>query len=348
MARECAMAATAVKTDSASRRRSFPDRFSVLLIAFAAILWVSDAYFRNPLTSHLSASQIVVMEDALVTLILLPFLIRGFGELRGLTGSRWLGVLIIGVGPQAIATWLFTKSFAHHVFAVTYVAQQTQPLIAIALAWIILGERRRPWFWPLAAVGMLGVYLVVFASNPDPRAVVQGIQLAGAADTRLVAGLEALGAAVLWAAGTVFGRFVLRDLSFQTTTALRFTVALPVLVAIVLIEGGLSGFTHYQVSDFVPNFLYIAIVPGVIGLLIYYRGLVSTPASLATIAELTLPVAIQLLTLLPYPWGFGQKFYFPAQVIGTALLLAAIVSLNWTKERRPPVVVAPEEALGAA
>jgi hypothetical protein len=52
--------------------------------------------------------------------------------------------------------------------------------------------------------------------------------------------------------------------------------------------------------------------------------------------------------LLPYPWGFGQKFYFPAQVIGTALLLAAIVSLNWTKERRPPVVVAPDEALGAA
>jgi drug/metabolite transporter (DMT)-like permease len=343
------MAATAVKTDAASRRQSFPDRFSVLLIAFAAILWVSDAYFRNPLTEHLSASQIVVMEDALVTLILLPFLIRGFAELRGLSASRWLGVLIIGVGPQAIATWLFTKSFAHHVFAVTYIAQQTQPLIAIALAWVILGERRRPWFWPLAAVGMVGVYLVVFARDPsEPLAVLQGGQLAGTADTRLVAGLEALGAAVLWAAGTVFGRFVLRNLSFQTTTALRFTVALPVLVAIVLIEGGLSGFTHYQLSYFLPNFLYIAIVPGVIGLLIYYRGLVSTPASLATIAELALPVTIQLLAALPYPWGFGQPFYFPAQVIGTALLLAAILSLNWTKERLPPVLVAPEEALGAA
>jgi drug/metabolite transporter (DMT)-like permease len=318
------------------------DRFSVLLIAFAAILWVSDAYFRNPLTKHLSASQIVVLEDALVALLLLPFLVRGLPELRRLRPMRWLGVIVIGVGPQALATWLFTKSFAHQVFAVTYIAQQTQPLIAIALAWIILRERRRPWFWPMAVVGMAGVYLVVFARDPlEPLALLQG-QGGAAAEVRLVAGLEALGAAVLWAAGTVFGRYVLRDLSFRTTTALRFLVALPVLILIVLIESGPAGFTHYRLTDIVPNFLYIAIVPGFLGLLIYYRGLTSTPASLSTIAELTLPVTIQLLASLPYPWGFGQPFYFPAQVIGTVLLLAVIVTLNWTKERNPPVLVEPE------
>jgi drug/metabolite transporter, DME family len=321
------------------RTESRVDRLSVLLIAFAAILWVSDAYFRNPLTRHLSASQIVVLEDALVTLLLLPFLVRGLPELRHLSRTRRLGVVVIGVGPQALATWLFTKSFAHQVFAVTYIAQQTQPLIAIALAWIILRERRRPWFWPMAAVGMAGVYLVVFARDPlEPLALLQG-QNGGAAATRLVAGLEALGAAVLWAAGTVFGRYVLSDLSFRTTTALRFTVALPVLILIVLIESGPAGFTNYRLTDIVPNFLYIAVVPGFAGLLIYYRGLTSTPASLSTIAELTLPVTIQLLASLPYPWGFGQPFYFPAQVIGTVLLLAVIVALNWTKERNPPVMV---------
>ncbi len=339
------MTVTAARTTvAAARPIGVLDRFSVLLIAGAAMLWVSDAYFRNQL-SHLSASQIVVMESALVTLFLLPLLWGGRWELRRLGWRRWVALLIIGVGPQALATWLFTKSFLHFVFAVTYVAQQTQPLIAITLAWLILGERRRAWFWPLTLVALAGVYLVVFAKDPgEPIAVFQGRQVTGDARIRLEAGLEALGAAVLWAAGTVLGRFVLGNLSFRTTTALRFTLAVPVLVAIVLLESGPSGFTHYRLGDFFPNLLYIALVPGVIGLLLYYRGLRSTPASLATIAELTLPVTIQLLAALPFPYGFGQKFYFPTQVIGTALLFAVIILFSWVKEVNPPVVVGKERA----
>lgn len=338
------MAVTTRTTSSLIRSKGVLDRFSVLLIAGAAMLWVSDAYFRNHL-SHLSASQIVVMEDALVTLFLLPLLLRGLPELRGLGWRRWLALVIIGAGPQALATWLFTKSFLHFVFAVTYIAQQTQPLIAITMAWLILRERRRVWFWPLVFVALAGVYLVVFARDPgEPLAVLQGRHVTADAGVRLEAGLEALGAAALWAAGTVLGRFVLGNLSFRTTTALRFTLALPVLVAIVLLESGLSGFTHYRAGDFFPNLLYIALVPGVIGLLVYYRGLRSTPASLATIAELTLPVTIQLLASLPFPYGFGQPFYFPTQVIGTALLFGVIMLFTWTKEVNPPVVVTKEEA----
>src|SRR5438132_12543160 len=158
-------------------RSSFIDRFSVVVVALAAVIWVSDAYFRNPLTTHLTASQIVFAEDALVTIFLLPLLIGGWNELGRLKARQWVALIVIGVGPQALATWLFTKSFSHHVFAVTYVAQMTQPLIAMTLAWLILGERRRPWFWPLAAVGMVGVYLVVFARDPgEPLAVLQGGQ----------------------------------------------------------------------------------------------------------------------------------------------------------------------------
>jgi drug/metabolite transporter (DMT)-like permease len=334
------MPVTAARATIAPARPSALDRFSVLLIAFAAMLWVSDAYFRNNLVSHLSASQIVVMEDALVTLFLLPFLVGGWRELRHLNGRQWLAVLIIGAGPQAIATWLFTQSFSHKIFAVTFLVQQTQPLIAITLAWVLLGERRRSWFWPLAALALVGVYLVVFARDPgEPLAVLQGRQVEAGAAERLQAGLLAFGAALLWAAGTVLGRFVLGRLSFQTTTALRFTVALPVLVMLVLLEAGLGGFTHYRFSDFVPNLLYIAVVPGLLGLLLYYRGLASTPASLATIAELTLPVTITFLASAPPPWGFSQPFYFPAQFVGAALFMGAVLALNWTKERAPVVVV---------
>jgi drug/metabolite transporter (DMT)-like permease len=317
------------------------DRYAVVFVAVAATLWATDAYFRNQLVSHLSASQIVVAEDALVTLFLLPVLIRSRGELRLLGARGWTAVAIIAAGAQALATLLFTASFSiaaqHQLFAETFVLQQTQPLIAIVLAWIVLGERRRPWFWPAVAVAIVAVYMVLFAS--DPLQPVSALR-----NGRLEVGLLALGAAALWASGTVLGRFALITINFWAMTALRFTLALPVLVVVVLVQNGLGGFGHYSVGDFLPNLLAIAIVPGLLALLLYYRALSKTPASLATIAEMAYPVAATLIASAPPPWGFNQPIY-PAQVVGTALLLGVIVFLNWTKEKAPPVVVRPLAAV---
>ena len=311
------------------------DRYAVVFVAFAATLWASDAYFRNQLVQHLSATQIVVAEDALITLFLLPVLIRSRHELRLLGARGWIAVAIIAAGAQALATVLFTESFSiaakHQLFAETFVLQQTQPLIAIVLAWIVLGERRRPWFWPAVAVAIVAVYMVVFAS--DPLSPISALQ-----NGRIEVGLYALGAAVLWASGTVLGRYALGSISFWSMTALRFTLALPVLVVVVLAQPELGGFGHYRFGDFVPNLLAIAIVPGLLALLLYYRALSKTPASLATIAEMAYPVAATLIASAPPPWGFNQPIY-PIQLVGTALLLVVIVFLNWTREKAPPVVV---------
>ncbi len=313
------------------------DRYAVVFVALAATLWASDAYFRNQLVSHLSSPQIVVAEDALVTLFLLPLLIRSRHELRALGARGWTAVGIIAAGAQALATILFTASFSiaaqHQLFAETFVLQQTQPLIAIVLAWVVLGERRRPWFWPAAIVGIAAVYMVLFAN--DLRSPLTALQ-----NGRLEVGLLALGAAALWASGTVLGRFALGSISFWSMTALRFSLALPVLVVVVLVQSGPGGFGHYRFSDFVPNLLAIAIVPGLLALLLYYRALSKTPASLATIAEMAYPVAATLIASAPPPWGFNQPVY-PAQLLGTALLLAVIFFLNWTRERAPSVVVRP-------
>lgn len=296
------------------------DRYSVVLIAVAAVLWASDALFRNQLT-HLQASQIVVAEDALITLFLVPVFIRSRHELRGLDWRGWVAVILIAAGAQALATLFFTASFLYGNYAETYVLQQTQPLIALWLASIVLGERRRPWFWGAVVVALVGVYMVVFASNPrDPLNALQ--------HGRLEAGLFALGAAVLWASGTVFGRYALGSLSFWAVTSLRFTLALPLLVVVVLAQYGLAGFTHYTFVDFVPNLLAIALVPGLLALLLYYRALSRTPASLATIAEMALPVTATFIAA----YQFHQPLY-PAQIVGTALLIGVIILLNVTKDR---------------
>jgi drug/metabolite transporter, DME family len=311
------------------------DRFSVVWIAVAATMWASDTYFRAQLVGHLKPAQIVVIEDALISLFLLAFLLRGIPELRRLDRRGWIAIILIAVGPQAVATILFTQSFSYGHYAETFVLQQTQPLIAILLAWLILGERRRPWFWPTAALAIVGVYMVVFAQNL--MAPFSDLQ-----HGRLEAGLYALGAAALWASGTVLGRLVLGKLSFTTTTALRFTLALPVLLLIVLVQSGGAAFAHYQASDALP-FLGIALIPGFLALLLYYRALRSTPATLATIAEMAYPVAATFIASGPPPYGFNQPLYLP-QFIGTALLIAVIFILNYTKERTPPVIVEEEPA----
>ncbi len=325
-------------------RRSLVDRGSVLLVAVSATLWATDVYFRSHLV-HLTASEIVVVEDFLITLALVGFLLRGLPEMRRLSWRGWLAVALIGIGPQAIATLLFTESFKlaaqHQLFAETYVLQQTQPLIAILLAWIILGERRRAWFWPIAVVAIGAVYLVLFASDPSAP-------LTALRHGEVEVGLYALGAAALWASGTVLGRFVLGRLSFQTTTALRFTVALPLLIVVVLIQSGAGGFTDYRSADILP-FLGIALIPGLLALLLYYRALASTPATLATIAEMAYPVAATIIASAPVVMVFGQKLFFgqrlyPAQAVGTVLLIGVILLLNWTKERTPPVRIEKDAA----
>jgi drug/metabolite transporter (DMT)-like permease len=290
-------------------------------------MWAADAYFRAqliPPVGALTAPQIVVVEDALITLFLLPVLVRGIGEMRRLGSRGWLAMAVIGIGPQALATVLFTASFSYRHFAETFVLQQTQPLIAIILAWVVLGERRRTWFWPAAVLAIAGVYMVVFAQDlTAPLAEFQS--------GRLEAGLLALAAAALWASGTVLGRFVLSTVSFPTTTALRFTLALPVLVLIVLVQNGPAGFMHYRASYALP-FLGIALIPGLAALLLYYRALASTPATLATIAEMAYPVTATFVASAPPPWGFNQPLY-PAQFVGTVLLILVIATLNWSKER---------------
>jgi drug/metabolite transporter (DMT)-like permease len=115
-----------------------------------------------------------------------------------------------------------------------------------------------------------------------------------------------------------------------------------VLVVILIGQNGSAALSHYQASYILP-FLGIALIPGLLALLLYYRALRSTPATLATIAEMAYPVAATFIASAPPPYGFSQPLY-PGQAIGTVILIAVVVTLNWTKERVPPVVVVAAEA----
>jgi drug/metabolite transporter, DME family len=297
----------------------------LLLIALAASMWASDTYFRGQLTGHLTSAQIVLGEDVIAGLLLAAVTFKNWRSLRALSKGEWTATAAIAVMAQALGTILFTLSFAHGLYQETIVLQQTQPLVAVILAMAALGERPRVLYWPLLLIAMAGVYLVVI--GPDATVPIHAVT-----NGRLTVGLEAFGAAACWASGTVLGRFITTSLRPATIAALRFQLAIPVLFILTMtlkIGGGLNG---YRLGDF-PPLLAIALIPGVIALAIYYRGLRSTPASMATVGELAYPVAASLIATLPHPLGFAQPIS-AAQITGTVMLLSAVVLLSLVSGRR--------------
>jgi drug/metabolite transporter (DMT)-like permease len=318
---------------------------STVLVAVAAAMWATDAYWRPGLTKQLSAGQIVLVEDLLISICLVPILLMNIGPLRRLTRRRWLALIAIGVGPQAVATVLFTKAIGYafpsnaapqfDVLHEVYLLYLLQPVFGLTFARVFLGEKRKWTFWPFAATALIGVYLIVFADNPSAPWQIQ--------HPELVAGLLVLGAVIMWAAGTVLGRYALQDVSFPVTTGMRFLLALPVLLVIVLVDKGGSAFSGYS-TDQIPAFLGIVIVPGLLAMLLYYLALSRTPASLATIAELGYPLALFLIFSLPPPVGQGAPLR-PIEVVGAAILVASVVTLNFLKTRN--IVEVPRERLRA-
>jgi drug/metabolite transporter (DMT)-like permease len=313
-----------------AERTAFIDRYSALFITLAAALWAADAYFRPALAKQLSASQIVLVEDLLISLCFLPVARRVARELRHAPWRSWLALAVIGIGPQAFATVLFTRSLTYAfapslshaaslgVQSEVYLLYLLQPVFGATLAWVVLHERRRPAFWPIAGAALAGAALIVFSQSPT------------APQAQLQAALFVVGAVALWAAGTVLGRYALSGISFSSTTAMRFVLALPVLLLLMLTDRGAAGFGQYSIGQ-LPSFLGIALIPGLIAMVLYYRALSSTPASISSFAELGYPAALFLIFSLPAPVGFGSPLQ-PLEVVGAVILVAAVTSLNFLKQ----------------
>lgn len=320
------------------------DRFAVVLVAVGAMLWGTDALFRVPLLRHLSpnllvaSTQLVLMEHVILTICSIPILWLARHQIRRLNRRQWAAIAAIGVGASGLATVLFTISFGYGHFIETLLLQKTQPLIAILLASLWLRERLSTAAWALVPVALVGAYLIAVPEPLQPWLAWN--------DFHVAAALFALGASALWGAATVFGRYALADVSFTALTGLRFTTALPALAVVLFLEGGAGAFTQYRVAD-TGLFLGVALLPGLVAMLLYYRGLASTPAAMATLAELAFPITGVLVNLyLVTP----RQQITGLQVAGIVILWLALALLDRINARdpatlRPPAATAPAPSL---
>lgn len=294
------------------------------LVALAASFWGLSALWRGPLAKEYPALAVVFWEHLVLVVLVSPFLVRAVRHvLRSSTRTK-LSVLVIGAGSSALATTLFTAAFRLGDPITPQVLQKLQPLIAVALAAVVLGERLRPTYAFFLAPALVGAWLLAFA---DPF----GVTVSSAQ-----AALLAVGAAVLWAAGTVLGRAARAELSFTDLTALRFGVG---LVTLLVIAAATS--TPLAVGlDAAPNILLLALFPGLLALVLYYLALGRTPASRATLAELAFPLTAAVVGIL----AFGAR-PTGTQWLGLAVVLASVVGLALHEQRSSrPSVDAPVRA----
>jgi drug/metabolite transporter (DMT)-like permease len=294
------------------------------LVALAASLWGTDALLRQPLSQELAATTIVFIEHVVIVVLTAAWLPRAVRALRRTSWRTQASVLLIGAGSSAVATVLFTMAFRIGDPVTPIVLQKLQPLFVVLAAWVVLGERVNTRF-PLFAVPALGgAWLLAF---PNPVAVsLVGVQ----------AGALAVGAAALWAAGTVLGRLAALELAPDEVTVLRFAVGAPAAGLCVLALGDPMTVPG---RDVLPLVL-LAMGPGLLALLLYYRGLRATPAVRATLAELAFPVTAAAIGV-----GLLDARLSVSQWCGFALVLTAVTALALHERvSRHPAVAAPVHA----
>jgi drug/metabolite transporter (DMT)-like permease len=289
----------------------------VAAVAVAAGLWGTDALLRRPLAHSTQAATIVLGEHAILVVILLPIIAAALPALWR-AGPRFVAAaVVVGAGSSALATILFTQAFVHGDPVTPVVLQKVQPLIAISLAGAMLGERPRAHFGLFLLGGLAGTWLMAFPSPFD-------VSLHGRAPA-----LYALGAAALWALGTVLGRFLSRRLTFQHVTAVRFAFGLPAALAAVLVLGAPATASWHD-EGFIA---LLALVTGLVALLLYYYGLRRTTASVASVAELSFPVVAIAVGYLAFDATLTSS-----QLAGVVLTSLVVLGLP---VRAPALVTAP-------
>jgi drug/metabolite transporter (DMT)-like permease len=293
-------------------------RYSILLVVAGAMLWGTDSLFRQPLSKGLSPVTIVCLEHLVLSAVMLPVLVRGRREILMLNRTEWIALTIIALGGSVAATSLFTFSIKYGNPSVTVLLQKSQPLFTVLLARSVLGERPGRRYWMCLLPAAAGGYLL---STPEWRAGLTPVHGHGASV------LAAVGAATLWGASTVFGRYIVTRLPVLILTGLRFTLALPVLVGIYLLQPAAARELPSGAGP-VMALIGMALIPGLAALVLYYKGLGSTSASLASIGELAFP-----LTAVTANWLVLDIRLAASQFVGAVLLVASVTAVTQLEGR---------------
>lgn len=256
-----------------------------LLVCLAASMWGFDGVVLTPRLFHLNVPFVVFI------LHFIPFLgmslIFGKDELKNIKYISnsdlffFFCIALFGgsLGTLSIVKALFLVNFKH--LTVVTLLQKLQPIFAIILARIVLGEKLKKdyIFWGLIA--LVGGYFLTFQfSLPEINV---GENLAKAAFYSILAAFS-------FGSATVFGKKILKKSSFRTALYLRYLMTSVIMFFIALANGSFVAFKTVTANEWLIIFI-IAATTGSGAIMLYYRGLRNITAKVSTICELSFPLS---------------------------------------------------------
>lgn len=285
-----------------------------LLIVIAASLWAMDGVIRRSLYV-LPPIIIVFYEHLIGALILAPFFIKDV-KTEKISKKSLLSISLVSLFSSLLGTlWFTTALFMTNYisFSVVFLLQKLQPLFALGAARIILKEKisRKYLIW--AGLALVSAYFITFP---------QGVVNFKTGDKTLTAAMFAVGAAFAWGAGTAFSRYSLLKNKDSFITGLRFMITTVLAFAAVFVMKQQTKFLVVNISQLL-RFTLIALSTGMVGLLIYYKGLKLTEVKVSTILELTFPFLAVLIDMVLY-----KTFLQPTQILAAGVLLFSMYRIS--------------------
>ncbi len=291
----------------------------IIAIIVAAILWGLDGIALTPNLYKLNVPFVVFMLH-FIPAILLTFIFGRYWKIIPKLEVKTLFSLIVvsifggALGTIAIVKSLFLVNFDH--LSVVVILQKLQPIFAVILARIFLGEKTSRTFWIWGALALVGGYFLTFENN---------IPNFSADNNLLTASLYALLAAFSFGAGTVFSKKSLASLNFKEVTYFRYCFT---AIIMGIFMGFNSVFAHVKAVD-MTQWLYILLISLTTGsgaILLYYYGLKRVKATASAFAELFFPISSVV-----FDYYINGHSLSKIQLISASVMVFAILMINRKK-----------------
>ena len=142
------------------------DVWGVVLTIVAAVGYAIGVVAQKPLTARIPPFELVLLSCLIGIVSSIPFA-GGLADLADASLSTWVWIIYLGVFPTALAfsTWAYAlkRMGAARLSITTFLV----PVIAIALAWIVLSETPQPLAYLGGALCVVGVLI----SRLKPRRI---------------------------------------------------------------------------------------------------------------------------------------------------------------------------------
>jgi len=296
--------------------------FGPIFIAIAATTWTFDFIYRNIVLQYVTPTMLVMFEHIIMTIFVLPLLWKSKHLMTQFNRKEWIALLIIGVGASGLATILLSTGYTLGFEYAPMIAlvQQLQPVIAIGLAHVMLKEELPNYYYLLTIFALAGVFLMYYP-------LVSAFSFSIVDNIGLQAAIYGLVAAALWGSGTVLGKYMLvhseTEMEYMDMASYRFFIGMVGLIILNAFLGFpiIAPFT----GETIIGLLFLALVPGLLALVLYYYGLKSTHASVATLFELAFPLSFLILI----PLITNSNPITPIQYVGAGILIVATTALSF-------------------